>query len=267
MVVPGTHRYGVWPYVGVKGDDMDAGDTSMGVPSDSSDLLQSLTAFTVLVDYGRGHTTFLVYPAGQQQPIVRMHKDYPYDVHVRPYYVYPAFGPQQLLGYVKLGQAWDAGQVLVGGTRPNGRRLDFDAAPIVQQGLPETLTAVRQELNGGRRAARTAFRLLDEFAPGFGLGGRGRSVEDAIFSAHIRCTGPTSPGFDLVRNAGPTAVYEVVVHDPRLSGLVVLAYLERFSTWSDGDVRAAAVTATTNPFRNLTENRRMRREKQQREGS
>lgn len=32
MVVPVTHRYGVRPYVGVKGDDMDAEYTSGQVP-------------------------------------------------------------------------------------------------------------------------------------------------------------------------------------------------------------------------------------------
>lgn len=233
----------------------------------SAAALQSLTAFTVTIDYSRDHTTFLVCPAGQSQPVVRMHKDYPYNVDVRPYYVYPAFGSQQLLGYVKLGQAWDAQQVLVGGLKPGARRINLDDAPLVQHGLDATLTAVRQELTGGRRAARTAYRVLDEFNLGFGLGWRDRAVEDAMFSAHVRCAGPTSPGFDLVRKAGPTALYEIVVHDPRLSRLIVLAYLERFSTSSDADVRAAAVTVTTNPFRNLTENRRMRREKQQRRGA
>lgn len=223
--------------------------------------LQSLTAFTVSVDYGRDHTTFLVSPAGSTEPVVRMHKDYPHDVYVRPYYVHPVTEPQQLLGYVKLGKAWDAQQVEIGAVGTMTRPRHQDEAPIVQHDLG-TLTPQRQALTGKKRAVAGALGLLDDlFLTSFRDDQGG---DDAMFSAHIRCAGPTSQGFELVRRAGVTATYDVAVHDPRVSRLLVLAYVERFNDSSDADPRQALVTLLSNPFRNRNkaENQKMKREGQ-----
>ncbi|WP_152628124.1 hypothetical protein [Streptacidiphilus neutrinimicus] len=238
-----------------------------------TDPLQSLREFTVRVDYGREHTTFLVYQAGRSEPVVRMHKDYPHTVDVRPYYVHhrahdyvhPGADPRQLLGYVKLGKAWDAQQAEIGAIGAMAKRGHMDRGPVVQHGLG-TLTPQRQPLTGKKRGVRAVLAFIDDFSSHGILGDQGR--EDAMFSAHVRCTGPTSAGFELVRRAGVTATYEVVVHDPQLSRLLVLAYVECFSHVSDGDLRQNLVGLATNPFRdrNKAEHRRMKLEKEQREG-
>ncbi|MEY9878116.1 hypothetical protein ABH931_007641 [Streptacidiphilus sp. MAP12-33] len=226
---------------------------------------ESLAAFSVRGDYGKNHTTFWVTPAGQSQPVVRMHKDFPLDVYVRPFYVYPVADPQQLLGYVKMGKAWDGQQTEIGAVGNMAWRYDRDKRPIVQHDLG-TLTPERQPLTGVKRGVQAAVELVDFFS----IGGPGldQSDKDAMFSAHVRCAGPTSAGFELVRRAGVTATYDVVVHDPRVSRLLVLAFVDAFNSVSDADVRQTWTWLKRNPFRdrNPQENERMRLEKQQREG-
>jgi hypothetical protein len=228
--------------------------------------LQTLNAFTVRADYGRDHTTFLVYPAGQSEPVARMHKDYAYDVEVRPYYVYPMADPQRLIGYVKMGKAWDGQQTEIGAIGNMAKRLQMDKGPIIQHDLG-TLTPERQALAGKRRFARAALAMFDELTLGSFLGDQ--SQDDMMFSAHVRCAGPTSTGFELVRRAGVKATYDILVHDPRLSRLLVLAYVECFNNVSDADPRQTLIALATNPFRNKNkaENERMKLEKQQRERS
>ncbi|RAG85425.1 hypothetical protein DN069_11650 [Streptacidiphilus pinicola] len=227
--------------------------------------LQSLTAFSVRADYGRDHTTFLVTPAGSAEPIVRMHKDYPHDVFVRPFYVHPVAEPQLLLGYVKMGKAWDAQQVEIGTVGKMAPERGMQQGPIVQHGLG-TLQPERQALTGKQRVVRGALGLIDDLVWSSFRGDQ--SQDDQMFSAHIRCAGPTSAGFELVRRAGVTATYDVAVHDPNVSRLLVLAFVERFNDTSDGDPRQSLITLATNPFRNRNkaENRRMQEEKRRREG-
>ncbi|MEY9962492.1 hypothetical protein ABIA33_000518 [Streptacidiphilus sp. MAP12-16] len=98
-----------------------------------TDVLQALRDFTVTVDYGREHTTFLVRPTGQSEPVVRMHKDYAHDIVVRPYYVRPSAAPDALLGYVKMGKAWDAEQKDIGMVGGGRKPRHADHAQIVQQ--------------------------------------------------------------------------------------------------------------------------------------
>jgi hypothetical protein len=225
-----------------------------------TDVLQSLTDFTVRVDYGREHTTFWVTPGGHSEPVVRMHKDYPYDVAVRPYYVYPVAVPDQLLGYVKMGKAWDARQADIGAVGDMRKPRRMHEGPIVQHGLG-SLTPTRP---GARGAVRKVARFVEDIVGGTLM--TDADFLDAAIAAHVRCAGASSQGFDLIRRAGVTATYEVRVHDPRVSRLLILAYVDCFNSHSAFDPRHAAATLSTNPLRNITENRRMKLEKQQREG-
>jgi hypothetical protein len=222
-----------------------------------TDLLQALRDFTVTADYGREHTTFLVRPTGQSEPVVSMHKDYPHDVVVRPYYVRPAVGPDVLLGYVKMGKAWDAEQKDIGKVGGGRKPRHADHAQIVQHGLG-VLTPKRLGAAGAvQRLAGAAESLGLDWLPG-------RKTADAALSAQLRCAGPDSAGFDLIRTAGLTAEYRIVVHDPQVSRLLILAFVERFN--SDAlDLRQTGVLLTTNPFANIAENRRMKLEKRQRD--
>jgi hypothetical protein len=223
--------------------------------------LQSLDAFTVRIDYGREHATFWVTPTGSSEPVVRMHKDYPYDVAVRPYYLYPVAAPQQLLGYVKMGKAWDAQQAEIGAIGDMRKPHRMHAGPIVQHGLG-SLTPTRP---GARGTVHKVAAFVDDFVGGGLL--TDHDFLDAALAAHVHCTGPTSAGFELVRRAGLNATYEVVVRDPCVSRLLILAYVDCFNNHSSLDPRHMGSTLRTNPLRNITENRRMKLEKRQRERS
>ncbi|WP_042425212.1 hypothetical protein [Streptacidiphilus anmyonensis] len=231
-----------------------------GTPGTTVDL-QSLDAFTVRIDYGREHATFWVTPTGQSEPVVRMHKDHPYDVAVRPYYVHPVADPQQLLGYVKMGKAWDARQAEIGAVGDMRKPRRMHQGPIVQHGLG-VLTPTRPGVRG-------AVHKVASFVEDVVVGGllTDNAVLDAAIAAHVHCAGPASAGFELVRRAGVTATYEVAVRDPRVSRLLILAYVDCFNDHSAFDLRHARATLSTNPLRNITENRRMKLEKQRREGS
>ncbi|WP_042387569.1 hypothetical protein [Streptacidiphilus melanogenes] len=237
------------------------GSRAPGSPGGTVDDLQSLDAFTVGIDYGREHATFWVTPAGQSEPVVRMHKDHPYDVAVRPYYVYPVAAPEQLLGYVKMGKAWDAQQTEIGAVGDMRKPQRMHQGPIVQHGLG-ALTPTRP---GVRGTVHKVAAFVEDLVGGGLL--TDHDVLDAAIAAHVHCAGPTSQGFELTRRAGVTATYEVVVRDPRVSRLLILAYVDCFNDHSAFDLRHVRATLSTNPLRNITENRRMKLEKQQRERS
>lgn len=225
--------------------------------SEEPQILSDLHRFDVDVDIARDRTTYWVRPEGQSDPVVSMHKDYPIHVAVRPYYVRPVAAPDHLLGYVKLGKAWDGQQVEIGTVGDMRKPTHLERGPIVQHGLG-VLTPKRP---GARGALHKVARLVDWLE----IGAPSAENVDAAVAAHVRCSGSTSAGFELTRRAGATARYDVVVHDPRLSRLLVLAFLDRFNAAAT-DVRHAGVLLSTNPIDNAIEHRRMKDEWKQRNG-
>ncbi|SEM00147.1 hypothetical protein [Streptacidiphilus jiangxiensis] len=217
-------------------------------------ILRELREFTVTHDVGREHSTYWVRVGGHADPVVFLHKDVPVHVEVRPYHAAPAGEPGRLLGYVKLGKAWDAQQVEIGSVQLGKRRTDIHRAPVTQHGLG-TLTP---RLEGVGAVVHKVAKVV-EWSD---LGLLSARQMEAMASVHVRCQGSTSLGFELTRRAGTTGVFDVVVHDPNLSRLLVLAYLDRFNV-SAFDARRAGIGLTTNPFRAVGERRRMAEERRQ----
>lgn len=225
--------------------------------SEEPQILRDLHRFSVSVDIARDRTTYWVRPEGQSDPVVSMHKDYSINVAVRPYYVRPVAAPEYLLGYVKLGKAWDGQQVEIGAVGDMRKPDRMARGPIVQHGLG-VLTPKRPGARGALHKVARVVDWLDFDLPG-------AETVDAAVSAHVVCAGPTSAGFELTRRAGATARYEVVVHDPRVSRLLVLAFLDCFNAAAT-DVRQVGVLFSTNPLDNMIEHRRMKDEWKRRNG-
>ncbi|MER7753720.1 hypothetical protein [Kitasatospora sp. NPDC097643] len=195
-------------------------------------MFESLSAFTVAIDYGRAHTTFLVHADGAAQPVARMHKDAAYD-HSAPYQVFGGPGLDQLLGHVTGFAAIGPDRSPIGKVDHQSRSWRHDLWTFAQQGL----AVLEGEPVGLGNKARRSLPLLD------------RGVVDAALTFKLRYRSAESAGFELTRHAGVRATYSVQVDDPRISRLLVLACVAHFNTYGTADPRKALVDVTANPFK------------------
>ncbi|WP_037605203.1 hypothetical protein [Streptacidiphilus rugosus] len=223
--------------------------------------LQELDRFDVAVDYGRKETTFWLRRPGEEVPVARMHKARPYDSDIDPYRVHAAVDPDAVAGFVRFRKAWTADRTLIGEVGRIVGFTDRETDPVVQHDLGELRPTVTGLAGGVRRVdaaldrASRKHRLLP--IPN-GIPFVDPRVVDAFTSVTIAFAGPDSAGFEVTRPAGVTAAYEVAVHDPRVSRVLVLAYVERLSR-KTFDPRRTAVDLTTNPFADLADMRRQRK--------
>ncbi|GAA5196418.1 hypothetical protein GCM10023322_65310 [Rugosimonospora acidiphila] len=194
-------------------------------------MIDSLTAFTVVPEYGRSRTVYQVLVGDQSAPVAQLRKDSAYD-SLRPLAAFTGPGLDQHVGWVSAFRARGVDRVEVGrvehrgGSTWSGERWSF-----AQAGLPE--------LRGEQ----------------VGLGGklRGRlplqGFVDGVLSVHLRFGAPGLNGFDLTRFSGVRARYGVEIHDPRISRLLVLACVVHYNVFQDADPRQVAIDYTSNPFR------------------
>ncbi|MEV5569683.1 hypothetical protein AB0L06_06520 [Spirillospora sp. NPDC052269] len=195
-------------------------------------MIQQLTEFTVTLDYGRSHTTFLVHVDGQQEPVVRVHKDAAYD-HSPPYQVFAGPGLGQLVGYVNDFSAIAPDRRVIGRVEHKNRSWRPDEWTVTQEGFG----TLNGEPVGATNKARRALPVLDW------------GVVDAALSFKMHWHSAQSQGFELARHAGVRATYTVKIHDPRLDRLLVLAALVHFNRFGTSDLRQSVVDVTANPFK------------------
>ncbi|MEU9041601.1 MULTISPECIES: hypothetical protein [unclassified Kitasatospora] len=195
-------------------------------------MIDSLTAFTVAIDYGRAHTTFLVHADGSPGPVARMHKDAAYD-HSAPYQVFAGPGLGQLIGHVNNFSAIAADRTLIGRVGHRSRSWRHDVWTFDQNGL----AVLEGEPVGLANKARGSLPLL------------GSGVVDAALPFELRYRSAESAGFELTRHAGVRATYAVRIHDPRISRLLVLACVAHFNTYGTADLRKSMVDVTANPLK------------------
>ncbi|MER5642267.1 hypothetical protein ABT095_35660 [Kitasatospora sp. NPDC002227] len=195
-------------------------------------MIQQLTEFTVTLDYGRAHTTFLVHVDGQKEPVVRVHKDAAYD-HTALFEVRTGPGLDQLAGYVTQSYALAPDRSRIGNVNHKNRSWKHDLFTFEQTGL----APLEGEPVGVANKAR---RIL----PGLDWG-----VVDAALKFEMRFRSAESAGFEFAREAGVRASYTVKVHDPRIDRVLLLACLVHFNTYGTTDLRKGIVDVTANPFK------------------
>ncbi|WP_367435259.1 hypothetical protein [Streptomyces celluloflavus] len=189
-------------------------------------MIESLDAFTVTVEYGPSHTTFLLHPKGQREPTARMHKDSAYDAR-SSLRVYTGARLDEPGGYVSEFEAMTAQRVKMGTIRYRERTWRPDEWTFTQHDLG-VLSGLPEGLGSTLRHSFPLRAVLDHF------------WGDALFSYRLRFRSPESEGFALVRLAGVRARYKVTVRDPRISRLLVLACVTQFNTYATSDPRKAA---------------------------
>ena len=203
---------------------------SFDYPGAVGDALQSLREFVVKVEYGRNHTTFNVFDGGSSHPVVRMHKQVPYDVD-EYYHVVPVATPELLLGMVVMGRGLTPDNRFVGGVARSRNRMSGTTWETEQPGIG-TLT--------GRKVGVT--RLTDGWLASVAPG-------TALTPYHLEFTSASGPGFSFSRRVGITSDYKITIHDDRVSRLGVLGFTEAFNRNEAVDWRKSLVDTTTNPLK------------------
>jgi hypothetical protein len=198
-------------------------------------LIDSLTAFTVVPEYGRAQTVYRVLVDGQSTPAAVLRKDSVYDSR-QPLQAYTGPELSQPAGWVSTIEAMTADRVKLGRVSlRKGSALRKDHWTFAQVGLPE-LTG--EPVGAGAALRRSPLR-----------GVLGNGIADGVLSLQLHFGGPESEGFDFTRFSGVKARYGVEIHDPRVSRLLVLACVVHYNVFVDADPRQFAVDVTTNPLK------------------
>jgi hypothetical protein len=198
----------------------------------STPVIHTLNHFQISFTYRRRETTWLIHQHGGDTPVTRLHK--PADPGSRkPYRVYGGPALDHLLGYVAISIALDADGRELGRVRHerhtswglrNGLLTDEDWT--VSQPELGTLHGRPAGLGSRARHAIVVGPVLDNLPT------------DVVLAHSLRYRGATSEGFELTRRPGLTSRYDVRIHDPRVSRLLVLAAVAYFdSEHGDADVR------------------------------
>ncbi|WP_158702115.1 hypothetical protein [Kitasatospora sp. MMS16-BH015] len=195
-------------------------------------MIQQLTEFTVSLDYGRAHTTFLLHVPGQAEPVARMHKEAAYD-HAQLYEVRTGPGLDRLAGYVSTFFALAPDRSRIGEVNHESRSWRHDLFTFAQAGL----APLTGEPVGLANKARRTLPVLDW------------GVVDAALRFEMRYRSAESAGFEFAREAGVRASYTVTVHDPRIDRVLLLACLVHFNSYGTTDLRKGIVDVTANPFK------------------
>ncbi|MFE6686381.1 hypothetical protein ACFVFQ_07855 [Streptomyces sp. NPDC057743] len=202
---------------------------------DSLDAFQALNSFTVTVEYARSHTTFLARVNGRQDPVVRAHKETHYE-GARPYTVTAGQALAECVGYVNEWKAWLPDRTPVGSVERKSRTSGADRWTFAQHGLGE--------LTGGPVGAGNRLRLASPARMAFDA-----AQVNNILSHRLRFRSHASEGFEFSRPAGIRSNYEVTVHDPHISRLLLFACLTQFNRFVASDPRKSLVDLTSNPLK------------------
>ncbi|RXS85658.1 hypothetical protein EST92_07610 [Streptomyces sp. TM32] len=198
-------------------------------------MIESLNSFTVSVEYARAHTTFLVRADGQREPAARVHREVHYE-GLRPYTVTAGPGLTECVGHLNEWKAWLPDRTLVGTVEHSRRTNSADRWTFAQHDLGE--------LTGAPVGAGSRLRHASPLRMAFD------AVQvNNVLSHRLRFRSHESEGFELSRPAGVRSGYEVTVHDPRVSRLLVLACLVQFNRYVASDPRKNLVDLVSNPLK------------------
>ncbi|MCB5908378.1 hypothetical protein [Streptomyces pinistramenti] len=198
-------------------------------------MIQSLSSFTVTVEYARSHTTFLARVNGQREPVARMHREVHYEGS-RPYTVTAGQGLAECAGFVSEWKAWLPDRTPVGTVERKSRTNSADRWTFVQHDLGE--------LAGEPAGAGSRLRHASPLRMAFDA-----AQVNNVLSHRLRFRSDASEGFALSRRAGIRSGYEVTVHDPRVSRLLVFSCLAQFNRFVASDPRKNLIDLTSNPLK------------------
>ncbi|MFK0293466.1 hypothetical protein ACIQU6_23710 [Streptomyces sp. NPDC090442] len=195
----------------------------------------ALDSFTVTVEYARSRTTFLARVNGRQDPVVRAHKETHYG-GARLYTVTAGPALTQCVGYVNEWEAWLPDRAPVGSVERKSRTDGADHWTFAQRGLGE--------LTGEPVGAANRLRLASPTRTAFDT-----AQVNNILSHRLRFGSDASEGFEFARPAGIRSHYEVTVHDPRVSRLLLFSCLTQFNRFVASDPRKNLVDLASNPLK------------------
>jgi hypothetical protein len=198
-------------------------------------MMQSLTEFTCVPDFGRKQTTFDVHVAGESAPVARVRKDGVTD-SLRPYAVFD--GPQldHQVGWVNSSQALTAEGAVIGEVSRRSRTYAEDDVSVSHAGLPPL----------GARPEGVPTRVTRTFPMNVVLGNVGAGY---VLGTRLRFSGPGCEGFSIARRQGVKSRYTVTVHDQRIDRLVPLSCVLYMARNLSGDLRQEWSNRTSNPFK------------------
>ncbi|MFE7312280.1 hypothetical protein ACFU7T_04065 [Streptomyces sp. NPDC057555] len=198
-------------------------------------MIQSLNSFTVTVEYARSHTTFLAHVDGRQEPVVRAHREVHYE-GARPYTVTAGQGLAECVGFLNEWKAWLPDRTPVGTVERRSRTSSADRWTFAQHDLGE--------LAGEPVGAGSRLRHASPLRMAFDA-----AQVNNVLAHRLRFRSNASEGFEFSRRAGIRASYEVVVHDARVSRLLVFCCLAQFNRFVASDPRKSLVDLTSNPLK------------------
>ncbi|WP_274917845.1 hypothetical protein [Streptomyces sp. WZ-12] len=202
---------------------------------DSFASFNALNSFTVTVEYAHSHTTFLARVKDRQDPVVRAHKETHYD-GARPYTVTTGQALTECVGYINEWQAWLPDRTPVGSVERKSPTHGADRWTFAQRDLGE--------LTGEPVGAGSLLRLDSPVRMAFDIA----QVND-ILPHCLRFGSDASEGFEVSRPAGIRSNYEVTVHDPRISRLLLFSCLTQFNRFVASDPRKNLVDLASNPLK------------------
>lgn len=199
-------------------------------------MIESLTEFTVIPEYHGNRTAYHIHAKDGEAPVAQLRKDDAYDSPV-PLQLFTGPGLDQPAGWVTSKAAMGPDRVRVGVVNLDRKVLSGKAAwTFSQDGLPE----LRGERVGSAGAIRENWLVRDYLTSG---------LADGVLSFHARFSAPGCAGFELTRPAGLKARYKVRVHDERVSRLLILACIAKYSAFTEVDPRKNLADLTYNPFK------------------
>ncbi|WP_042407799.1 hypothetical protein [Streptacidiphilus carbonis] len=189
--------------------------------------LDTLDSFNVRFEFRQNETTWTVCAGKMDEPLARLHKQGAVN-SIKPYEVYGGPGLDELLGRVAISIALGPDGTRLG-TVSRRAQDGLEGGPLTDEEwtfTQEGLGALRGTPLGLGSRARHTYVVSNVIDNG---------LTDVLLEHRLRYRAPDSEGFELTRRSGVRSRYDVRIHDPRVSRLLVLAAVAYFDE-EHGDI-------------------------------